>query len=113
MRYDLGHKNGSIDGWEIPPSPAPKPPPAPSPPLPGYCGKPLVDYGIGDHELHDEVTAGAAECCALCARTKGCASWAWHSEQNNTCHAHAVGAHKSSTKHYGCVSGFMNRTFVL
>lgn len=112
VRYDLTGKNGTIDGWEAVPSPSPPTPgpPTPTPALPGYCGAPLVDYGIGQHDLEKEVkvTAGPGACCSHCKSVAGCVAWAWHHEQKNACHVHSVGATKSDTKHPGCISGFMN-----
>lgn len=113
--YNLANKTGGVDGWEpptplSPPGPPPHPSPTPCPPLPVTCGKPLIDLGIGRYDLHSEETPGPGECCELCTRTTGCVSWAWHSERNNTCHTHAKGAQVSSTKHLGCISGFLNST---
>ena len=117
VRYDIHNQNGSIDGWEPVPNPAPPPAPPPAPlpappcpPLPGYCGAHLIDYGIGKDDIGSIVVTGPGECCDHCKEIETCVAWAWHHEQGNACHVHHKGATKSDSKHFGCVSGFMNRT---
>lgn len=120
VRYDPQTGSGSIQWAGEPPPPPPPPSPAPPPSpvpvpvpvLPRRCGVVLVNWGIGQHDLgKTAVTGSCAECCARCGTLPACVAWAWHAEQARECHLHGLGATKSTTKHIGCVSGFLtNKT---
>ena len=86
-----------------PPSP-PRPPPGPPPAVPPTCGVVAANTAVGQRDLGGaRKTASAAACCALCREKEGCAAWAWHTEDGNSCHLHSVGAYFHSKE--GCYAG--------
>ena len=94
-----------------PPASPPAPPTPPAPPAPASCGAVRVDTGVGPDphgpgDLGNKPASSVDECCAMCAKEKGCAIWAWHAEQKGKpCHFHAKGAPMHRVR--GCYAGKM------
>lgn len=113
--YHSKTKKGHVQ-WagEVPtpaPPPTPMPPTPPPTPIPTYCGTILNNTGMAHADLGGEKkTTSYGECCFLCHNKKECVIWSWHKELGGVCHFHTANAYKNSKT--GCISGFVNSTYL-